>query len=173
MLTVLEVTVEANAITAPFALASTVTSNTVNTSITIDTGPTLHGFKEGDIVYFSAFTKPTGSNLDNADFLDKPYQIITVPSNTTFTITSPTQEAGPGPYNNGTCTVKPYARVGPAAQTYGYGYGVGQFGGTVQGSATSTLNAGIVAGDATIPLADSQNFSTSGKALIGDFSSGD
>ena len=157
---------------AVIALASTVTSNTANTSITIDTGPTLHGFKEGDIIYFSAFTKPTGSNLDNANFLDKPYQIITVPSNTTFTITSPTQEAGPGPYNNGTCTVKPYARVGPAAQTYGYGYGVGQFGGTVQGSATSTLNSGIVAGDATIPLADSQNFSTSGKALIGDFSGG-
>ena len=157
---------------AVIALASTVTSNTANTSITIDTGPTLHGFKEGDIIYFSAFTKPTGSNLDNADFLDKPYQVITVPSNTTFTVTSPTQEAGPGPYNNGTCTVKPYARVGPAAQTYGYGYGVGQFGGTVQGSATSTLNSGIVSGDATIPLADSQNFSTSGKALIGNFSSG-
>ena len=158
---------------AVIALASTVTSNTANTSITIDTGPTLHGFKEGDIIFFSAFTKPTGSNLDNADFLDKPYQVITVPTNTTFTITSPTQEAGPGPYNNGTCTVKPYSRVGPAAQTYGYGYGVGQFGGTVQGSATSTLNAGIVAADTTITLADSQNFSTSGKALIGDFSSGD
>ena len=152
---------------AVIALAS------ANTSITIDTGPTLHGFKEGDIIFFSAFTKPTGSNLDNADFLDKPYQVITVPTNTTFTITSPTQEAGPGPYNNGTCTVKPYSRVGPAAQTYGYGYGVGQFGGTVQGSATSTLNAGIVAADTTITLADSQNFSTSGKALIGDFSSGD
>ena len=35
------------------------------------------------------------------------------------------------------------------------------------------MNAGIVAAATTITLADSQNFSTSGKALIGDFSSGD
>ena len=154
------------------ALSSTVTTNTSNTSITIDTGSTLHGFKEGDIVFFSAFTVPTGSNLNNADFLNKAYQIITVPTNTTFTITAPSQEGGGGPYNNGSCTVKPYAVVGPAAQTYGYGYGVGQFGGTVQGSATSTLNGAIVAADTTISLADSQNFTTAGKALIGNFASG-
>ena len=154
------------------ALSSTVTTNTSNTSITIDTGSTLHGFKEGDIVFFSAFTVPTGSNLNNADFLNKAYQIITVPTNTTFTITAPSQEGGGGPYNNGSCTVKPYAVVGPAAQTYGYGYGVGQFGGTVQGSATSTLNGAIVAADTTISLADSRNFTTAGKALIGNFASG-
>ncbi len=157
---------------AVIALSSTVTTNTSNTSVTIDTGSTLHGFKEGDIIFFSAFTRPTGSNLDNADFLNKAYQIITVPTNTTFTITAPAQEGGGGPYNNGSCTVKPYAVVGPAAQTYGYGYGVGQFGGTVQGSATSTLNGAIVAADTTISLADSQNFSTSGKALIGNYASG-
>jgi hypothetical protein len=78
---------------AVITLASTVTTNTSNTSVTIDTGSTLHGFKEGDIIFFSAFTVPTGSNLSNADFLDKAYQIITVPTNTTFTITAPSQEA--------------------------------------------------------------------------------
>ena len=98
---------------AVIALASTVVTNTANTSITITTGSTLHGFKEGDIVFFSAFAVPSGSSLSNASFLDKPYQVITVPSNTTFTITSPTQEAGVGTLTDGTCTVNPYARVGP------------------------------------------------------------
>ena len=157
---------------AVIALASTVVTNTANTSITITTGSTLHGFKEGDIIFFSAFAVPSGSSLSNASFLDKPYQVITVPSNTTFTITSPTQEAGGGTLTNGTCTVNPYARVGPAAQTYGYGFGVGQYGGTVQGSASSTLNGTIAAADTTISLADSRNFTASGTALIGDFSAG-
>ena len=157
---------------AVIALASTVVTNTANTSITITTGSTLHGFKEGDIVFFSAFAVPSGSSLSNASFLDKPYQVITVPSNTTFTITSPTQEAGGGTLTNGTCTINPYARVGPAAQTYGYGFGVGQYGGTVQGSASSTLNGTIAAADTTISLADSRNFTASGTALIGDFSAG-
>ena len=157
---------------AVIALASTVVTNTANTSITITTGSTLHGFKEGDIVFFSAFAIPSGSSLSNASFLDKPYQVITVPSNTTFTITSPTQEAGVGTLTDGTCTVNPYARVGPAAQTYGYGFGVGQYGGTVQGSASSTLNGTIAAADTTISLADSRNFTASGTALIGDFSAG-
>ena len=157
---------------AVIALASTAVTNTANTSITITTGSTLHGFKEGDIVFFSAFAVPSGSSLSNASFLDKPYQVITVPSNTTFTITSPTQEAGGGTLTNGTCTVNPYARVGPAAQTYGYGFGVGQYGGTVQGSASSTLNGTIAAADTTISLADSRNFTASGTALIGDFSAG-
>ena len=157
---------------AVIALASTAVTNTANTSITITTGSTLHGFKEGDIIFFSAFAVPSGSSLSNASFLDKPYQVITVPSNTTFTITSPTQEAGGGTLTDGTCTVNPYARVGPAAQTYGYGFGVGQYGGTVQGSASSTLNGTIAAADTTISLADSRNFTASGTALIGNFSAG-
>ena len=157
---------------AVIALASTAVTNTANTSITITTGSTLHGFKEGDIVFFSAFAVPSGSSLSNASFLDKPYQVITVPSNTTFTITSPTQEAGGGTLTDGTCTINPYARVGPAAQTYGYGFGVGQYGGTVQGSASSTLNGTIAAADTTISLADSRNFTASGTALIGNFSAG-
>ena len=42
---------------------------------------------------------------------------------------------------------------------------LGQFGGTVQGSATSTLNGAIVAADTTISLADSQNFTTAGNSF--------
>ena len=40
------------------------------------------------------------------------------------------------------------------------------------GSATTTLNGGIVAADTTITLTDASSFPTSGTVLIGDFSSG-
>ena len=154
------------------SLASTFATNLSNKSVTVTTGTTAHGFQEGDIVFLDAAVTPTGSNLPNSDFDDKIFQIITVPSNTTFTITSPTQESGTGTLTDGSCNVKPYAIVGPAAQTYGYGYGVGQFGGTVQGSATSSLSGAIAASDTTVALADSRNFTTTGTALIGNFNAG-
>ena len=157
---------------AAISLSSTFTTNVSNKSVTVTTGTTAHGFEEGDIVFLDAAVTPTGSNLPNSDFDDKIFQIITVPSNTTFTITSPTQEAGTGTLTDGSCNVKPYAVVGPAAQTYGYGYGVGQFGGTVQGSATSSSSGALAASDTTVALADSRNFTTTGTALIGNFSSG-
>ena len=62
--------------------------------------------------------------------------------------------------------------MGPAAQSYGYGFGISQYGGTVTGSATSTLNGAIAAADTTITLTDASSFATSGTVLIGDFSSG-
>jgi hypothetical protein len=41
-------------------------------------------------------------------------------------------------------TVKPYQSVGPAAQTYGYGFGVGNFGGTVSGAAATDLDGALL-----------------------------
>ena len=35
--------------------------------------------------------------------------------------------------------------MGPAAQTYGYGFGISQYGGTVQGAQTTTLNGSLSA----------------------------
>ena len=64
--------------------------------------------------------------------------------------------------------------MGPAAQSYGYGFGISEWGGSVTGSATSTLNGGIVAADTTIALTDASSFTASnGQVLIGNFSSGD
>lgn len=83
------------------SLASTFATNLSNKSVTVTTGTTAHGFQEGDIVFLDAAVTPTGSNLPNSDFDDKIFQIITVPSNTTFTITSPTQESGTGTLTDG------------------------------------------------------------------------
>jgi hypothetical protein len=67
-------------------------------------------------------------------------------------------------------TVKPYASVGPAIQTYGYGFGVGQYGGTVAGASVTTINNGgpFNAAATSVILTDSAAFPASGTLLIGN-----
>ena len=45
--------------------------------------------------------------------------------------------------SSGGIRVQAYYSVGPAEQAPGFGYGLGQWGGTVSGEATTTLNGGI------------------------------
>ena len=75
-------------------------------------------------------TLPGGTGLTDAQFEDKLFQVLTVPSDVTFTIDSSAQ-ASSVISTAGSMTVQPYATVGPAAQTYGYGFGVGNYGGTI------------------------------------------
>ena len=145
---------------------------TVDTSATCTiTTSSAHGINEGDIVLFDSVTLPGGTGYTAADFEDKNFQVISVPTPTTFTITQSSNATGTVA-TGGSITLKPYEPVGPAAQSYGYGFGIGNYGGTVTGSATTTLNGGIVEADTTITLTDASSFPTSGTVLIGDFSSG-
>ena len=145
-------------------------STNSTTTVTITTSA-AHGINVGGIVLFDAVTLPSGTGFSASDFEDKKFQVISVPTPTTFTITQSSNATGTVA-TGGSITLKPYEPVGPAAQNYGYGFGIGNYGGTVQGSATTTLNGGIVAADTTITLTDASSFPTSGTVLIGDFSSG-
>jgi len=129
-----------------------------------------HNLESGDIILLDSVTVPSGIGLTDAAFEDKLFQVTRVTSDLVAIITG--TETTTGAAGGGSCSVIPYERVGPAAQSYGYGYGVSPYGGTVQGSATTTLNGGIVAGTTTITLTDSSSFPTSGTVLIGNFSSG-
>jgi hypothetical protein len=145
---------------------------TVDTSATCTiTTSSAHGINEGDIVLFDSVTLPGGTGYVASDFEDKNFQVISVPTPTTFTITQSSNATGTVA-TGGSITLKPYEPVGPAAQSYGYGFGIGNYGGTVTGSATTTLNGGIVAADTTITLTDASSFPTTGTVLIGNFSSG-
>jgi len=106
------------------------------TTITITTSA-AHNLEDGDIVLLDSVTLPGGTGLNASDFEDKLFQVITTPTANTFTITF--TSAG-STASGGSVDIKPYDRVGPAAQTYGYGFGISQYGGTVQGSQTTTLN---------------------------------
>ena len=149
------------------------------TIATVDGSPTCtittssaHNISVGDIVLFDSVTLPGGTGYTAADFEDRNFQVISVPSPTTFTINQ-SSNASATVATGGSITLKPYEPVGPAAQSYGYGFGISEWGGSVTGSATSTLNGGIVAATTTIALTDASSFTASnGQVLIGNFSSG-
>ena len=89
------------------------------------------------LLLFDSVTLPGGTGLTDAAFEDKLFQVITLPTSVTFTVTFTSTGASA---TGGSVSLKPYASVGPAAQTYGYGFGVGNFGGTVSGVATNDLD---------------------------------
>ena len=111
------------------------------TTITITTSA-AHNLEDGDIILFDSVTLPGGTGLNASDFEDKLFQVISTPTSTTFTITFTSSGSSA---SGGSVTLKPYERVGPAAQTYGYGFGISQYGGTIQGSQTTTLNGALLA----------------------------
>ena len=126
-------------------LSTTISSATFTfngtTTVTITTSA-AHNLEEGDIVLFDSVTLPGGTGLNASDFEDKLFQVISTPTSTTFTITFTSSGSSA---SGGSVDLKPYERVGPAAQTYGYGYGISQYGGTVQGAQTTTLNGALLA----------------------------
>jgi hypothetical protein len=149
--------------------SSTLATNSTTTKQCTITTSTNHGLIAGDMIVLDAVTLPGGTGLSNADFEDKLFQVLTVPTPTTFTINSLNQ-ATAVVSTGGSMTVKPYASVGPAIQTYGYGFGVGQYGGTVAGASVTTINNGgpFNAAATSVILTDSAAFPASGTLLIGN-----
>ena len=154
-------------------LATTISSATFTfngtTTITITTSA-AHNLEDGDIVLLDSVTLPGGTGLSASDFEDKLFQIISTPTANTFTITF--TSAGSAA-SGGSVDIKPYERVGPAAQTYGYGFGISQYGGTVQGAQTTTLNGSLNADTAgtggtgtAVTVVSTTGFPTAGTIAI-------
>ena len=119
------------------ATLSSATIATTDTSAicTITTG-TSHGLIAGDIVLLDNVTLPAGTGFTDADFEDKLFQVTTVGSTTTFTITQ-SSAATATVATGGSIDVKPYENVGPAEQSYGYGWGTDTWGAGGWGDASS------------------------------------
>tara|TARA_R110000796_G_scaffold5340_3_gene20143 strand:- start:1869 stop:4031 length:2163 start_codon:yes stop_codon:yes gene_type:complete len=140
---------------------------TVNTSTVITvTTSSAHGFASEDILLLDSVTLPSGTGLSAANFEDKIFMVNTVPSSDTFTITS-SAAATATISTGGSTTVEVYAKVGPQKQTYGYGWGVGAWGGNLSTAITNTLSSGINSSVTVIPLTASAAFPTVGTAAIG------
>ena len=116
-------------------------STNSTTTVTITTSA-AHGINVGDIVLFDSVTLPGGTGFSASDFEDKNFQVITVPSPTTFTITMGSAASGTVAAG-GSITLKPYEPVGPAAQSYGYGFGIGNYGGTITGVVQTELDGSL------------------------------
>jgi len=123
---------------------TTFTSSTLSTDSTsvktcTITTTSAHSLIVGDMIVLDSVTLPGGTGLTDAQFEDKLFQVLTVPTDITFTINSSAQ-ASSVVSTGGSMTVQPYQSVGPAAQTYGYGFGVGNYGGTVTGVVSNDLD---------------------------------
>ena len=134
---------------------------------------TSHGMSAGDIIYLDNFTTITGSNYVAADFDDKKFMVTSAPTAKTITITMPTVETGAGATTSGGIRVQYYYPVGPAQQLGAYGWGIGQWSGTVSGEVTTTLNGALLddaygtGGSGTsITVADASTFPSSGTSYI-------
>ena len=125
-----------------------------------------HGLVQGDIIFLDNFTAITNSNYSATDFDDKKFMVTTVVSSTAVTITMPSNETGSGATTSGGIRVQAYYSVGPAEQAPGFGFGLGQWSGTVSGEAITTLNGGINASTTTIVLGDASLFPSSGTNFV-------
>ena len=104
-------------------LITSATIATTNGSATCTITKSAHNLAVGDIVQLDNVTLPGGTGYSNSDFEDKNFQVITVPTSSTFTITQSSNASGTVS-TGGSLTVKAFERVGPAEQSYGYGWGL-------------------------------------------------
>ena len=157
-------------------LASTISSATIatdgTTAVCTLTTSSNHGLEEGDIILLDNVTLPGGTGYAASDFEDKLFQVTSAPSNVTFTITQTT--ASTGSASGGSIDIKPYEKIGPAAQSYGYGWGISQWDGSVSGAATTQLDGALNADafgtggspSTQVTVDSTTGFASSGRILV-------
>ena len=148
-----------------FTLSNAFTTTNGQATVTI-TFSTDHGLTAGDIILLDNFSTITNSNYGASDFNDKKFMVTSVDSSTEITITMPSVEGGTGGGPSGGIRAQLYYSVGPAGQLPGFGWSLGQWGGTVSGEAQTSLNGGINASTTTIVLTDATLFPSSGTSFI-------
>ena len=127
-------------------LASSTIATTNASPICSITTSSDHNLSIGDIVLLDNVTLPVGTGFANSDFEDKLFQVTAITSSTVFTITQ-SSNATATVSTGGSIDVKPYEQVGPAEQSYGYGWGIDSWGTGNWGEAASassvTLEPGL------------------------------
>ena len=118
------------------ALTSATIATTDTSAVCEITTGTPHGLIAGDIVLLENVTLPGGTGYVDADFENKLFQVTGITSTTVFTITQSTAATGTVS-TGGSIDVNPYENVGPAEQSYGYGWGTDTWGAGGWGEASS------------------------------------
>jgi hypothetical protein len=154
----------------PIKSTTTLTSafSTTNGSATVTiTFSSAHNINKGDIILLDNFTSITNSDFNSANFDDNKFQVSSIPTTTTLTVTMASNESGSGASTSGGIRVKHYYPVGPAVEVATTGWGLGSWGGVAQGQFTSTLSSGINASVTSLTMASSTSFPSSGTVQIG------
>ena len=131
-----------------------------------------HNLQSGDIILLDNVSVPAGIGLTDAAFEDKLFQVTKITSSLIAIVTGTQTTTGAGA--GGSCNIIPYEPVGSAAQSYGYGWGVSEWDGTVSTALTNTLNGALADdtngnnGSATnITLTSTTGFPAAGRIQVG------
>ena len=127
------------------ATLSSCTIATTNNSAICSITKSNHGLSAGDIVLLDNVTLPGGTGYQNSDFEDKLFQVTSITSTSVFTITQ-SSNATATVSTGGSLQVKPYEQVGPAEQSYGYGWGIDTWGSGTWGEAASASDVSLEPG---------------------------
>ena len=153
-------------IKATTTLTSAFSTTNGSTAVTI-TFSSAHNINKGDIILLDNFSSITNSNFVAADFNDNKFQVTTIPTSTTLTVTMASNESGSGATTSGGIRVKHYYPVGVALEVASTGWGLGSWGGLESGVFTSTLSSSINTSVTTLTMASASSFPTSGTVIIG------
>jgi hypothetical protein len=126
-------------------LASATIATTDASAICNITTGSNHGLSAGDIVLLDNVTLPGGTGYADSDFEDKLFQVTSIVSATEFTITQSTN-ATATVSTGGSIDVIPYEQVGPAEQSYGYGWGIDTWGSGAWGEAALASDVSLEPG---------------------------
>jgi hypothetical protein len=124
----------------------TYTSTTGSATVTITKAG--HGLSTGDYLIFSAATTPGAptTSYTSASFTTNAFEVRSVPTSSTFTLTMPTTETGTGVTTGGTLSFQAYETIGPVAQTPAYGWGTATWGFETWGTERSTSSVTLAPG---------------------------
>ena len=126
-------------------LSSATIATTEDSAVCDITTGSNHGLSAGDIVLLDNVTLPGGTGYVDSDFEDKLFQVTSITSATVFTVTQ-SSNATATVSTGGSIDVKPYEQVGPAEQSYGYGWGIDTWGSGAWGEAASASDVSLEPG---------------------------
>jgi hypothetical protein len=124
----------------------TYTSTTGSAIVTITKAG--HGLSTGDYLIFSAATTPGAptTSYTSASFTTNTFEVRSVPTSSTFTLTMPTSETGSGVTTGGTLSFQAYETIGPVSQSPAYGWGTATWGFETWGTERSVTSVTLAPG---------------------------
>ena len=142
-----------------------VTFAATNGSTTITVTDAAHGANVNDFVTFSGAAS-LGGNI-TADVLNIEYQIASIVSSNSYTITSAVAANSSDTNNGGGSVVGAYQiNTGTDTTVGGTGWGAGQWSGTTDGALATQLNEALDVSETAIDVDDETGITTAGDVIL-------
>ena len=145
--------------------AGDVTFAATNGSTTITVTDPAHGANKNDFVTFSGAATLGGTIT--ATVLNIEYQIVSIISSNTYTVTSAVAANGSDTNSGGGSVVGAYQlNTGTDTTVGGTGWGAGQFGGTTDGALATQLNEALDNSETAVDVDDETGITTAGDVIL-------